>query len=138
MFKTFVSFNMESFKYNVFESKSLFSEFYHSRHGFFHQGPPFQCLARHVPDVIQFYNYYPIKAQIRSLRMVTVASDFLIMLNGKWSSQKFQDEQINEKFGVAFSDGDICIFCYNINVESIPSQPYQIANTDDFQYLKRP
>jgi hypothetical protein len=42
------------------------------------------------------------------------------MLNGKWSSQKFQDEQINEKFGVAFSDGDICIFCYNINVESIP------------------
>jgi hypothetical protein len=41
------------------------------------------------------------------------------MLNGKWSSQKFQDEQINEKFGVAFSDGDICIFCYNINVESI-------------------
>jgi hypothetical protein len=53
--------------------------------------------------------------------MVTVASDFLIMLNGKWSSQKFQDEQINDKFGVAFSDGDICIFCYNINVESIPS-----------------
>jgi hypothetical protein len=44
--------------------------------------------------------------------MVTVASDFLIMLNGKWSSQKFQDEQINEKFGVAFSDGDICIFCH--------------------------
>jgi hypothetical protein len=44
-----------------------------------------------------------IKAQIRSLRMVTVASDFLSMLNGKWSSQKFQDEQINEKFGVAFS-----------------------------------
>jgi hypothetical protein len=41
--------------------------------------------------------------------MVTVASDFLSMLNGKWSSQKFQDEQINEKFGVAFSDGDICI-----------------------------
>jgi hypothetical protein len=37
--------------------------------------------------------------------MVTVASDFLSMLNGKWSSQKFQDEQINEKFGVAFSDG---------------------------------
>jgi hypothetical protein len=34
--------------------------------------------------------------------MVTVASDFLIMLSGKWSSQKFQDEQINEKFGVAF------------------------------------
>jgi hypothetical protein len=32
--------------------------------------------------------------------MVTVTSDFLIMLNGKWSSQKFQDEQINEKFGV--------------------------------------
>jgi hypothetical protein len=44
------------------------------------------------------------------------------MLNGKWSSQKFQDEQINEKFGVAFSDGDICIFCYNINVGSIPSE----------------
>jgi hypothetical protein len=40
--------------------------------------------------------------------MVTVASDFLIMLNEKWSSQKFQDEQINEKFGVAFSDGNIC------------------------------
>jgi hypothetical protein len=40
--------------------------------------------------------------------------------NGKWSSQKFQGEQINEKFGVAFSDGDICIFCYNINVGSIP------------------
>ena len=64
--------------------------------------------------------------------MVTVASDFLSMLNGKWSSQKFQDEQINEKFGVAFSDGDIYIFCYNINVGSIPSQPYYIANTDDF------
>jgi hypothetical protein len=30
--------------------------------------------------------------------MVTVASDFLIMLNGKWSSQKFQDEQINELY----------------------------------------
>jgi hypothetical protein len=43
---------------------------------------------------------------------------------GKWSSQKFQDEQINEKFGVAFSDGDICIFCYNINIGNIPSQPY--------------
>jgi hypothetical protein len=56
------------------------------------------------------------RAQIRSLHMVTVASDFLSMLNGKWSSQKFQDEQINEKFGVAFSDGDICIFCHNINV----------------------
>jgi hypothetical protein len=56
--------------------------------------------------------------------MVTVASDFLSMLNGKWLSQKFQDEQINEKFGVAFSDGDICIFCYNINVGNIPSQPY--------------
>jgi hypothetical protein len=37
------------------------------------------------------------------------------MLNGKWSSQKFQDEQINEKFGVAFSDGNICIFCYSEN-----------------------
>jgi hypothetical protein len=36
------------------------------------------------------------------------ASDFLSMLNGKWSSPKFHDEQINEKFGVAFSDGDIC------------------------------
>jgi hypothetical protein len=56
--------------------------------------------------------------------MVTVASDFLSMLNGKWSSQKFQDEQINEKFGVAFSGGDICIFCYNINIGNIPSQPY--------------
>jgi hypothetical protein len=43
------------------------------------------------------------------------------MLNGKWSSQKFQDEQINEKFGVVFSDDDICIFCYNINVGNIPS-----------------
>jgi hypothetical protein len=56
--------------------------------------------------------------------MVTVASDFLSMLNGKWSSEKFQDEQFNEKFGVAFSDGDICIFRYNIKVGSIPSQPY--------------
>jgi hypothetical protein len=46
------------------------------------------------------------------------------ILNEKWSSQKFEDEQINEKFGVAFSDGDICIFCYNINVGSISSQPY--------------
>jgi hypothetical protein len=35
--------------------------------------------------------------------MVTVASDFLSMLNGKWLSEKFQDEQFNEKFGVAFS-----------------------------------
>jgi hypothetical protein len=33
-------------------------------------------------------------------------------------------EQFNEKFGVAFSDGDICIFRYNINVGNIPSQPY--------------
>jgi hypothetical protein len=41
--------------------------------------------------------------------MVTVASDYLSMLNGKWSSEKFQDEQFNEKFGVAFSDGDIKI-----------------------------
>jgi hypothetical protein len=47
------------------------------------------------------------------------------MLNGKWSSEKFQDEQFNEKFGAAFSDGDICIFRYNINVGNIPSQPYQ-------------
>jgi hypothetical protein len=70
------------------------------------------------------HNYYPIKVQIRSLRMVTVASDFLSMLSGKWSSEKFQDEQFNEKFGVAFSDGDICIFRYNIKVGSIPSQPY--------------
>jgi hypothetical protein len=54
--------------------------------------------------------------------MITVASDFLSMLNGKWSSQKFQDEQINVKFGVAFSDGDICISRYNINVGNIPSQ----------------
>jgi hypothetical protein len=73
---------------------------------------------------LTLYNYYPIKAQIRSLRMVTVASDFLSMLNGKWSSEKFHDEQFNEKFGVAFSDGDICIFRYNINVGNIPSQPY--------------
>jgi hypothetical protein len=47
--------------------------------------------------------------------MVTVTSDFLSMLNGKWSSEKFQDEQFNEKFGVVFSDGDICISRYNIN-----------------------
>jgi hypothetical protein len=32
--------------------------------------------------------------------MVTVASDFLGMLNGKWSSENFKDEQFNEKFGV--------------------------------------
>jgi hypothetical protein len=56
--------------------------------------------------------------------MVTVASDFLSMLNGKWSSEKFQDEQFNKKFGVVFSDGDICIFHYNINIGNIPSQPY--------------
>jgi hypothetical protein len=60
------------------------------------------CVTTGVVDVT-------IKAQIRSLRMVTVASDFLIMLNGKWSSQKFQDEQINEKFGVAFSDGNMTL-----------------------------
>jgi len=35
---------MESFKYNVFESKSLFSEFYHSRHGFFTKVPHFNAL----------------------------------------------------------------------------------------------
>jgi hypothetical protein len=56
--------------------------------------------------------------------MVTVASNFLSMLNGKWSSEKFQDEQFNKKFGVVFSDGDICIFHYNINIGNIPSQPY--------------
>jgi hypothetical protein len=39
------------------------------------------------------------------------------MLSGKWSSEKFQDEQFNDKFGVAFSDGDICIFRYNINID---------------------
>jgi hypothetical protein len=31
------------------------------------------------------------------LRMVTVASDFLSMLNGKWSSEKLQDEQFKDK-----------------------------------------
>jgi hypothetical protein len=36
-------------------------------------------------------------AQIRGLRMVTVASDFLSMLNGKWSSEKLQDEQFKDK-----------------------------------------
>jgi hypothetical protein len=92
---------MESFKYNVFESESLFSNF-----------------------TIRGTVFSPIKEQIRSLRMVTVASDFLSMLNGKWSSEKFQDEQFNEKFGVAFSDGDICILRYNIKVGNIPSQPY--------------
>jgi hypothetical protein len=56
--------------------------------------------------------------------MVTVAPNFLSMQNGKWSLEKFQDEHLNEKFGVAFSDGDICIFRYNINVGNIPSQPY--------------
>jgi hypothetical protein len=56
--------------------------------------------------------------------MVTVASDFLSMLNGKWSSEKLQDEQFKDKIGVAFSDGDICIFRYNINVVNIPSQPF--------------
>jgi hypothetical protein len=35
--------------------------------------------------------------QIRGLRMVTVASDFLSMLNGKWSSEKLQDEQFKDK-----------------------------------------
>jgi hypothetical protein len=45
--------------------------------------------------------------------MVIVASDFLSMLSGKWSSEKFQDEQFNDKFGVAFSDGDICIFVFH-------------------------
>ena len=39
MFKNLVSFNMESFIYSVFESESLFSEFYHSRHGFFTRVP---------------------------------------------------------------------------------------------------
>jgi hypothetical protein len=52
--------------------------------------------------------------------MVTVASDFLSMLNGKWSSQKFQDEQINEKFGVAFSDGDICIEMRDPGEKTVP------------------
>jgi hypothetical protein len=64
---------MESFKYNVFESESLFSNF-----------------------TIRGTVFSPIKEQIRSLRMVTVASDFLSMLNGKWSSEKFQDEQFIE------------------------------------------
>jgi hypothetical protein len=105
----------------VFESESLFSEFYIRGTVFFTKVPLFNALPGMF---LMLYSSIIIKVQIRSLRMVTVASDFLIMLNGKWSSQKFQDEQINEKFGVAFSDGDICIFCYNINVESIPSQPY--------------
>jgi hypothetical protein len=39
--------------------------------------------------------------------MVTVASDYLSMLNGKWSSEKFQDEQFNEKFaGQGIERGD--------------------------------
>jgi hypothetical protein len=72
---------------------------------------------KNMPRMVKFRKQqFPIKAQIRSLRMVTVTSDFLSMLNGKWSSEKFQDEQFNEKFGVAFSDGDICIFRCNINV----------------------
>ena len=81
---------MESFKYNVFESESLFSEFYHSRHSFFTRVSPFNALPGYVPDIIQFHNYYPIKVQIRNLRMVTVASDFLSMLNenGRLKSSK--------------------------------------------------
>ena len=112
---------MESFKYNVFESESLFSNF--TIHGaVFSPGSPFSmpCPAM----FLTLYSSIIIKVHIRSLRMVTVAFNFLSMLNGKWSSVKFQDEQFNEKFGVAFSDGDICIFRYNINVGNIPSQPY--------------
>jgi hypothetical protein len=45
------------------------------------------------------------------------------MLNGKWSSEKFQDEQFNEKIRIASSDGDICILWYNISIGNIPSQP---------------
>jgi hypothetical protein len=37
-------FQRESFKYNVFESELLFSEFYHSWHGFFTRVPPFNAL----------------------------------------------------------------------------------------------
>ena len=123
MFKTFVSFNMESFKYNVFESKSLFSEFYHSRHGFFTRVPHFNALPGMFLTLYSSIIIIQLKRRFVACAW-SVASDFLSMLNGKWSSQKFQDEQINEKFVVAFSDGDICIFCYNINVGSIPSQPY--------------
>jgi oligoendopeptidase F len=42
-----------------------------------------------------------------SLRMVEVASAFLRMLYRKWSSEKFQEEQFNEIFGIASSDGNI-------------------------------
>ena len=114
---------MESFKYNVYESKSLFSEFYHSRHGFFTRVPHFNALPGMFLTLYSSIIIIQLKRRFVACAW-SVASDFLGMLNGKWSSQKFQDEQINEKFGVAFSDGDICIFCYNINVGSIPSQPY--------------
>ena len=83
---------------------------------FFTRVPLFKALPSYVPDVIQFYYYYPIKAQIRSLRMVAVASAFLCMLYGKWSSEKFQEEQFNEIFGIKSSDGDICILRYNISI----------------------
>jgi hypothetical protein len=42
---------MESFKYNVFESKSLFSEFYHSRHVFFTRVPHFNALPGMFPTL---------------------------------------------------------------------------------------
>jgi hypothetical protein len=44
IFKNVVSFNMESFKYNVYEWESLFSESYHLWHGFFTRVPPFNAL----------------------------------------------------------------------------------------------
>ena len=90
IFNYFVSFNMESFKYNVFESELLFSVFFNSWHGFFTRVPLFKALPRYVHDVIQSYNYYLIKAQIRSLHMVAVASTFLCILyrNGRLKSSK--------------------------------------------------
>jgi hypothetical protein len=57
--------------------------------------------------------------------MVTVASAFLRMLNWKWSFEKFQDEQFNEKIRIASSDGDICILWYNISVGNISKEERQ-------------
>ena len=82
----------------------------------FSPGSPFSKPCPAVHDIIQFYNYYLIKVQIRSLCMVAVASTFLCILYRKWSSEKFQEEQFNEIFGIASSDGDICILRYNISV----------------------
>jgi hypothetical protein len=43
---------------------------------------------------------------------------------GDLGEKKRAAEQFSEKFGVAFSDGDICIFHYNINIGNMPTQPY--------------